>query len=354
MSTLKTNNLLTLDGTRTIPVSNIAEMNGGFSFRNKIVDGRFDFWYEGTSQTSSGYGSDTMWMNKGVGSTKTHSQQTLTAGVDLPAIECPTATYFSRTVVTSVAAVGNRVMKAQNIENVGSLAGKTVTLSFYAKADAVKNIAVELNQNFGSSGSTAVTVGSQLVSLSTAWKRYSVTISIPSISGKTVGTGSFLSLVFWFDAETTTYGTRSANLGQQSGTFDIACIQLEEGSVATPFEELPIEISKTRVNRYFYQFISSGYDCATAWTNTAGCTSQRFMHPVQMRTPPAWVLKSVSGNVNLRNGSNSYATFSITSVANLLADTQSFYLQLAFSGSGAAYSSYLGDFACTVNLDARL
>ena len=48
-----------------------------YGFKNKIVDGRFDFWYEGTTQTTGAYGSDTMWLNLSSGSTRTHSQQPL-------------------------------------------------------------------------------------------------------------------------------------------------------------------------------------------------------------------------------------------------------------------------------------
>ena len=123
-----------------IGVRSYAGGGGAFNYRNKIVDGRFDFWYEGTSQTTSGYGSDTMWVNANVGSTKVHSQQTLAIGVDLPSIEVPSATYFSRTVVTSVAGASNYCNKWARVEDVRTLAGKTVTISFYAKADAVKNV----------------------------------------------------------------------------------------------------------------------------------------------------------------------------------------------------------------------
>ena len=81
MSTLKTNNLQLLDASRNISVSKIAEMNGGFSFRNKIVDGRFDFWYDGTTSTAFGYKTNTMWYDGHSGTTKTHSQQSLVAEV---------------------------------------------------------------------------------------------------------------------------------------------------------------------------------------------------------------------------------------------------------------------------------
>lgn len=241
-----------MDASRTIAVDKLAEMNGGFSFRNKIIDGKFDFWYEGTSQTSNGYGSDTMWYNQSTGSTKVHSMQALVAGVDLPAIDVPTATQFSRTVVTSVAGANNFVVKIQRIEFVQTLAGKTVTLSFYAKTNSAKNIAIALEQNFGATGSSAIySIGAQLVGLTTSWQRFTRTITIPSISGKTIsGGGDYLSVQFAFDIGSG-YSSLWAGLGQQSGTFDIACVQLEEGSVATPFEELPPEISENRLNRYY-------------------------------------------------------------------------------------------------------
>lgn len=254
MSTLKTNNLQLLDLSRDIAVSKIAEMNGGFSFRNKIVDGRFDFWYEGTSQTTSGYGSDTMSQNLNKGSTKVHSQQLLVAGVDLPAIEVPTAKYFSRTVVTSVAGASNYVCKRFVVEGVINLAGKIATLSFYAKANTIKNIAASIHQIFGTGGSPSATVHllqSKIIPLTTAWSRCNFTVTFPSISGKTLGSNNDdrIELYIWFDAGGSM--VNGSGLGQQSGTFDIACVQLEEGSVATPFEELPPEISESRLNRYY-------------------------------------------------------------------------------------------------------
>lgn len=344
MSTLKTNNLQLLDSSRNIAVSKIAEMNGGFSFRNKIVDGRFDFWYEGTSQTTSGYGSDTMYYNQAVGSTHVHSQQLLTVGIDLPAIEVPSAKYFSRTVVTSVAGSGNATLKLTNLEWVGTLAGKIVTLSFYAKANAVKNIAIELVQFFGVGGSTLVSsIGSQLVSLSTTWKRYSVNISIPSISGKTVGTsGDGLCVRWWFDAGSGS-STSAANLGQQSGIFDIACVQLEEGSVMTPFEELPMEISQMRVNRYYQKIGGSQYGIILQTTATAASQTLSLMIQLQteMRVNP----------VKIKYGNWATWNFSLGNPQGN--DTKSFFLNGASVAAGGCSFNTVGS-TTYVQLDARL
>jgi hypothetical protein len=112
-------------------------------------------------------------------------------------------------------------------------------LSFWAKADANKNIAIEYFQGFGTGGSPSASVtgiGSQLISLTTTWQKKTVTVTLPSIVGKTLGTDgaqtTFTGIGFWFDAGSN-WAFRSANLGQQSGTFDIAQIKIEDGSVAT-------------------------------------------------------------------------------------------------------------------------
>jgi hypothetical protein len=203
--------------------------------RNYLINGNFDKWDYGTSQTTGGYGSDNRWQNSNTGSTKTHSQ--VACGDTERALF--NAMYFSRTVVSSVAGAGNMVYKYQFIENVNLLAGKTVTLSFWAKADANKNIAISFDQNFGTGGSPSASVlgiSPQLVSLTTTWQKKTVTVTLPSIAGKTLGTDGVqttnVAVVFWFDAGSN-FATRSANLGQQSGTFDIAQVKLEDGSVAT-------------------------------------------------------------------------------------------------------------------------
>ena len=114
------------------------------------------------------------------------------------------------------------------------MVGKTVTISFYAKADSAKDIAAEFYQNFGSGGSTGVPTFIDKFSLTTSWQKFTATVVIPTISGTTIGAGDHLAFQFWFEAGST-FDSRTDTLGQQSGTFDIAQVQLEVGSVATPF-----------------------------------------------------------------------------------------------------------------------
>lgn len=191
--------------------------------KNYLINGGFDIWQRGASQTEFGYGSDDRWLNENIGSTKVHSRQEFAPGqADVP----DNLKYFSKTIVTSVSGIANRCNKRQRIEDVRTLAGKTATLSFWAKADASKNIAIEFIQVFGSGGSVVVTgIGSQKVTLTTDWQRFIITVNIPSISGKTIGDDSYLAVNFWYDAGTFE-DDRTDGLGQQSGTFDIAQVKL--------------------------------------------------------------------------------------------------------------------------------
>ena len=239
-----------ITGTTIVPTS-------PFSFRNKIINGNFDVWQRGTSQTSSGYGSADRWFLAHSGSSKTASQQSFTVGQT----EVPNnPKYYLSQTVTSVTGAANYVVYFYRIEGVRTLAGKTATLSFYAKADTNKNIVTEGFQWFGAGGSPSSFTNFSPVThnLTASWQKFTTTISIPSISGKTLGTngGDYLQILFWFDAGTN-WDSRTNSLGQQSGTFDIAQVQLEEGTVATPFEHRPIGVELSLCQRYCQAFKAS-------------------------------------------------------------------------------------------------
>lgn len=282
-----------------IPTVNGEVIGGSYGFKNYIINGNFDIWqYKDAGltypQTSSAYGSDDRWGNANLGSTKTHSQIACT-DVERALFN---ASYFSRTVVTSVVGANNVVLKQQSIENVTRLAGKTVTLSFWAKADSSKNIEVRFLQTFGGGGSPSANVnniGQQLVALTTTWQKKTITVTLPSIVGKTLGTNGIQDTATWlrfiFDAGASYEGN---TVGQQSGTFDIAQVQLEEGSVATPFEQRPVGLELSLCQRYYGKLNSYYMRYDDAITNgTYGCS---LNYPVRPRVIPTISLSSLNVN----------------------------------------------------------
>lgn len=234
--------------------------NNNFSFKNKIINGNFNVWQRSASQTSSGYGSDDRWVNEHVGSTKIHVRNPF--GTDQT--EVPNSPqYYSRTQVTSVAGAGNYVKKVQYIEDVYSTSSKTLTLSFWAKSDSNRNIAVEFVQFFGSGElfdgtnfiypSDPVTgLGVTTFALTTNWQKFTTTVTLPSVIGKTIFDVNSLDVVFWFDAGSN-YNARTNNLGQQSGLFFISQVQLEDGETATGFDNRPTDIELFLCQRYYQQ-----------------------------------------------------------------------------------------------------
>ena len=255
--------------------ANGSQVQPGFTgFRNKIINGCFRLWQRGFTQTAVvGYGSDDRWYNNNTGSTKSISIQTFPFGqTDVPTV----SKHFSRYVVTSVAGADNFAVKQQRLEFIRNYSDKTVTLSFWAKADAVRNMSVDLAQNFGTGGSpsAAVTgIGATKFTLGTSWQRYTLTANLPSIFGKTEGSddNSFLELTFWFDAGST-FNSRTDTLGQQSGTFDLSSVQLEEGYVATPFEDRQYGIEFNLCRRYFENHGLNIMGFSAAANNAIGIT----------------------------------------------------------------------------------
>ena len=301
-------------------------------FRNKLINGNFDIWQRGTSQAATGYGSDDRWRNDNIGSTKTHSQQAFALGqTDVPG----NPVYFSRTqVVSSVAGASNYVVKSQRVEDVRTFAGQTVTFSFWAKADASKNIAVEFVQLFGSGGSpsSAVTgIGVTTCALTTSWKKFIVTASIPSISGKVLGTNNDSSFAphFWFDAGSSN-NSRTNSLGQQSGTFDIAQVQLEVGSQATAFEQRPIGTELALCQRY-YQRALNNRGVSSAYDSTGVSFRIPLVVPLRFAATPNQIAGTVLTNALERMGK---AFIAPTSIAYAAVSVNA--VQISFGGSFVA------------------
>jgi hypothetical protein len=210
---------------------------GGGAATNAIINGAFEINQRNfSSSTASGYGLDRWSHVRDGDGTSTCSSQAFTPGSGPTGYE---SANFLRLVTTGQTSSSASSRITQEVEDVRSFAGETVTLSFFAKAaSGSPKIAVEAAQRFGTGGSPSSAViefGGQ-VTLGTSWTRHSLTFTVPSISGKTIGTdqnSSSLSLRLYVSAGSD-LNARTDSLGIQSNTFDIWGVQVEAGSTATP------------------------------------------------------------------------------------------------------------------------
>jgi hypothetical protein len=269
--------------------------------KNVIINGGFNIWQRGTSFSDLGYCADRWWFQRN-GSTAVVTRESFPVGqTDVPG----NPEYYIKAVVSSVAGAGNGIDIDQPIENPATLSGGLATVSFYAKADSPRNIAIEFYQYFASSADVSG-IGSQKIALTDEWNKYTVTVDIPSVAGKTIGSNDYLDFLFWLDAGST-FNTRAASLGQQSGTFYFSQVQIEPGKSATNYEmQLPAD-----ENRMCQRWYQTGEIDFCANVTSAGSYRGMCNLPVVMRTSPTVVLVNVSNT----NFSTSTGSTTITSGA---------------------------------------
>jgi hypothetical protein len=219
----------------------------------------------------------------------------------------------------------------QPIEGVRTFANSTVTVSFWAKANSgTPKVAVELAQIFGAGGSPSADVnvlGGQ-VTLSTSWARYSVQVTLPSISGKTITTNDALNVNLWTSGGTN-YDSRINSLGIQNNTFDFWGVQVERGAVATPFEQRSIAVEMILAQRYF--------EFSNGLTQVIGGGNTGFGGNTYFSWTPYTVEKRVALTVVTNN----------TAVGVRLYDTNSTADGITMWKAGTAYTSNIESFEVT-------
>lgn len=297
------------------------------SYRNKIINGDFNIWQRGTSFTeatlsqgaAASYCADRWYGFRppdGAGFSISRQPSGLT-GFE----------YCARVQRPNTNGKSDRCVFAQSIEtaNFIPIAGQTVTLSFYARIGAnfsATSNALNVNiitgtgtdqsaydiSTFPSNGnySGPATVLNQTFNLTTSWTRYTATFSTASNATESTIRFSFQPT-----------GTAGAN-----DWFEITGVQLELGSVATPYESISIADELAQCLRYF-EWV--GY-YTTNW-NTATTTA---------RTGVNWLVKKRrSPDVTFTSGYNQYGPggqLSITSISSVQSGTDGALFTFSQSG----------------------
>ena len=264
-----------------------SDAQGSHNFRNKFINGDMRVWQRGTSFSSIGtstYSTDRWFSNYG-GTAPTFSRST----------DVPTGFKYSISCAgssTSYHGIGQRIESL----NTAELSGQTVTLSFYAKLSsgtATNGLSISVsyaNSVDDFSATTGVLETNITSTISGSWTRYSYTFTVTS----TMATNGFHVVVF----------NPSAT---QTFTMLLTGMQLERGSIATPFEFRPITTELQLCQRYFQRHgtPSSGRGFQFyAGNSAAGDSNQAAIGltwPVTMRIGPSFTLGTLAdsnGNAN--------------------------------------------------------
>ena len=263
--------------------------------KNKIINGDFSIWQRGIGAFSTA-GSNTFtadrWQVGSDGSTTAStSQKTFTPGNAISGYE---STYYLETAITAVG--GNNAYILQRIEDVRAFANQTITISWYAKCSSGTVSSQGLIvQAFGSYGSGSVVTAFPTAStITTSWQRFTQTFTVPSISGATIGTNSFLEIQV---IRTPT-----------SSTIDLWGVQVERGPVATPFTTASgtLQGELALCQRYLPALIGPNQSIVSLATGTTS-TFVTIKMPVTARVAPTGITIPSLSLFNVFNGSLSTA-----------------------------------------------
>ncbi len=286
--------------------------------KNLIINGDMQVWQRGTSFTSAGYTAD-RW--KWAGGAGTVTQQAFTAGDEI--VDSP---YYLRWAVT-----GNsqNYELQHNIEDVRTAAGKSCKLSFWAKSSTgTETLGWEVYQNFGSGGSALTSAGGGTYTPTTSWAKYTFDVTMGSMSGKTIGTGSYI----W---------VRAAQMATtNTPTIEFAGVQLELGSVATDFEHRSYGEELALCQRY-YQASNGAIIRNLVPYSTANSYTDHVIFPTTMRTTPSIIISSPQ-----YHSTNGWAT-----AGTAVYRVTGYGFNWEPSGSFTAYAPRLGEFSYTADAE---
>ncbi len=236
---------------------------GGSGFKNYIINGNFDVWQRGTSgvSNSSAVGPDMwrVWAN--VANTNWSQATSADFGTYGSNIR------FGLKWYGDPASIQDPIEHRIESKNAINLSNKYVTISFVAKSSVTQTVSIELiKPNTEDNYTTATAISSSSISVTTTATKFSVTLLVDDVKNG-------LSLV--------------VRPSVKNQFMYIAQVQLEEGSVATPFENRPYGLELSLCQRYYEVMLMTHY------TNTA-YTCAYFK--VAKRVIPTLVVAQLAGS----------------------------------------------------------
>jgi hypothetical protein len=266
-------------------VSGTVSSGTGLMFRNRIINGDMSINQRGISRT---VGSPTALLaqrytldrwsvfRSGYAAGGTVAQGTL-SNTDLPYINDGLYSFMriGRTVDNTNTGV---IVVSQAMETIESyrFAGRPANLSFYYRTGSawagagVGAVIYGTGTDQAPTNWAAVTAGASALTASLNWTKITLTVNIPINATQTGANFTY---------------TPTTNPAVANDYIDITGVQLEKGTVATPYEIRPYATELALCQRYYWRLNGPApIGTVGAWTTTSGYCPITF--PVPMRAKP--------------------------------------------------------------------
>ncbi len=237
MSKIKTNTLENVAGTYNVAVESLALMSN----RNYFINGGFDVWQRGENfnlDTLSLYTADRWYIRGGdvTGGSTTAARGSSRVGGK-----------FAYHISIAHTGATDKVYMVQKIEG-NKLSGKTVTLSGEVYVDSVCDM--DINTIIYNAGNVASNTYTPKIKISDVaqWVKFSFTIDLFSVVDQPIEDDRFDFYLSYYGDDVDAVGTNTLRFRE---------LQIEEGSVATPFEMLPVALTMVACQRYYERWYGS-------------------------------------------------------------------------------------------------
>jgi hypothetical protein len=300
----------------TFPDSTTQNTTDRYGFVNRIINGdmRIDQRNAGAAVTTTGsYPVDRfVVLNSTDGAFSAQQDSSAPAGF-VNSVKVTTTTADASLTTTQALSFIQRI-EGTNIADLGwgSASAKTVALSFWVRSSLTGTFGGTLKN----SASNRSYPFSYSISAADTWEQKSVTIVGDTTGTWLTTTGQGIQVIFglgagpdrsgtsgaWAAANTIQPSSTVSVIGTLNATWYITGVQLEVGSVATPFERRPYTTELQLCQRYFQTLGGFGSDtfCFLFLAAARGTGSAEarglVVFPVRMRTTPSI---STSGNFRI-------------------------------------------------------
>ena len=207
------------------------------------------------------------------------------------------------------------IFEGQDLQQLkkGTSDAESVTLSFYVKGNASATYTLEMkDQDNGR-------INTQTFAVTTSWNKISLTF-IPDTTGaydddnlaslqvnwhlhagSTYTGGTFASNTWASEVQANRVSSSATSfLDSTNRTFFITGVQLEVGTVATPFEHRSYGQELALCQRYYHEIRPKVNAVTVRGYNSSGAVvGARFQNPVTMRTEPSCVVKGTFAVSNM-------------------------------------------------------
>ncbi|SPL65341.1 hypothetical protein [Ochrobactrum soli] len=275
------------------------------AYRNKIINGDFDIWQRGSSQTLDGYHSVDRWGFIISGSTMTVLQGKFLPGGSDPHEGKPLGGLGYVSVTFAGGAVSGDVVTAyQRVEGLRAYAGRRFTLSFWARASlSGLKMASAFYRVPGTGGtpSPSASFAGKKHTMARTWQKFTHVVDVPAIDDLILGTNydNSLQLNFIFSGGSS-YDALTEGVGVQSGTIEIARVSLVEGDVTAeddPFSPRHIQQELALCQRYYQRVQANVRFISTA----SGQFAHNSLNWPEMQATPTATLISAGSTSNINN-----------------------------------------------------